>query len=513
MFSLHYQTTNLGNAANFPDDEENWLQDLERELEGENRSLSSSPLQQPRNSQMGEFFRDRDRLQNIDLNSQLKDLTLYEANIDVNGLGKEAIERLERNPYLPGLIFMDSGQFVGMISRQSFFEWMSRPYSLELFTQRPLKRFCEYNPTQSLFCSAEDLIFKAVSLTLKRESNLVYEPIIVELKANTYRLLSIHDLLLAHAKIHELATQRLQQSESILRERSTGLTKALKKLKKTQMQLIQSEKMSALGQMVAGLAHEINNPVTFIYGNLQHAQDYARDLISLLALYRSHYPQPIAAIQESIEKIEIDFLLDDFAKVLDSMQLGANRIREIIVSLRNFSRLDEAQMKEVDLHEGIESTLLILQNRLKNQPDRPAIETIKNYGDLPLVECYAGQLNQVFMNLLSNAIDAIEEKLNREDIPAFNPQICIETRLLEPENIEIRITDNGMGIRDKDRTKLFSPFFTTKAIGKGTGLGLSISYSIIVEKHQGSLDCISEMGQGTEFRINLPRFQSLINSE
>ncbi|MBP0016062.1 MAG: GHKL domain-containing protein [Cyanobacteria bacterium SBLK] len=462
---------------------------------------------------MGEFFRDRNQPQTLNLNSQLKELTLYEANIETHRLGKEAMNRLEGDPYLPGLIFVEEGQFLGMISRQSFFEWMSRPYSLELFTKRPLKRFYDYNQGEYLVCSGEDSIAKTVTLALQRASHLVYEPILVELQPNYYRLLSVHDLLIAHAKIHELATQKLQKSEAVLRERSEGLTKALKKLKTAQMQLIQSEKMSALGQMVAGLAHEINNPVSFIYGNIQHAQGYAQDLINLLLLYQSHYPQPVAEIEETIEELDLDFLLDDFTKVLESMKLGASRIREIIASLRNFSRLDEAQIKEVDIHDGIDSTLLILQNRLKPKPVRPAIEVVKNYGDLPVIGCYAGQLNQVFMNLLSNAIDAIEEKFEREKNAAFQPQIRIETRLSDSNNVEIRIIDNGMGIRDEDRTKLFSPFFTTKEIGKGTGLGLSISYSIIVEKHQGSLECISEEGQGTEFRLNIPRFQSLINSE
>ncbi|MEM9539063.1 MAG: ATP-binding protein [Cyanobacteria bacterium P01_E01_bin.42] len=471
------------------------------------------PQHQPRNRQMGEFFRDRNQPQELNLDSQLKELTLYEANIEIQHSGKDAMTRLEGDPYLPGLIFVERERFVGMISRQSFFEWMSRPYSLELFTKRPLSRFHDYNQGEYLICSGDDAISKTITLALQRPSHLVYEPVLVELQPNCYRLLSVHDLLIAHAKIHELATQQLKKSEAVLRERSDGLTKALKKLKTAQIQLVQSEKMSALGQMVAGLAHEINNPVSFIYGNIQHAQEYTQDLIDLLLLYRSHYPQPNAEIDETIEELDLDFLLEDFTKVLESMKLGASRIREIITSLRNFSRLDEAKIKEVDIHEGIDSTLLILQNRLKEQPARPAIEVVKNYGDLPLIGCYAGQLNQVFMNLLSNAIDAIEEKLERQGESSFQPQIRIETSLSGSEKVEIRIIDNGIGIKDEDRTKLFAPFFTTKEVGKGTGLGLSIGYSIIVEKHHGSLDCISEEGQGTEFRLNIPRFQSLINSE
>lgn len=462
---------------------------------------------------MGEFFRDRNPSQDLNLNSQLRELNLYEANIDINCLGKEAIDRLEKDTSLPGLIFVERGKFLGMISRQSFFEWMSRPYSLDLFTKRSLKRFCEYQTTEYLSFSEDELIFIAVTRALQRESHLVYEPILVELKSNTYSLLSVHDLLLAHAKIHELTTQQLQKSEAILRERSSGLTKALKKLKKTQIKLIQSEKMSALGQMIARISHEINDPVNFVDSNIQYAQDYAQDLIKLLTLYRSHDSHPSPEIQKTIEEINLDYLLEDFIKVLESMKIGVSYIKEIVISLRNFSHLDTVKIEVIDLHKGIDTSLLILQNRLKERSDHPAIEIIKNYGDLPLIECYAGQLNQVFMNLLGNAIDAIEEKLDREGQSSFIPQISIETRLLESENIEICINDNGVGIKETDRTQLFTPFFTTKEIGKGIGLGLSISYSIIVEKHQGRLDCSSEIEQGSKFSIQIPRFQSPIDSE
>jgi signal transduction histidine kinase len=256
--------------------------------------------------------------------------------------------------------------------------------------------------------------------------------------------------------------------------------------------------MSSLGQLVAGVAHEINNPVNFIYGNVQPATEYARDLLNLIQLYKKHYPQPNSEIIDQIEAIDLAFIQEDFIQLLDSMKEGSERIKEIVLSLRNFSRLDESEQKQVDLHQGIESTLRILQNRLKAQSERPEIAVIKQYGQLPLLNCYPGQLNQVYMNLLSNAIDALEQ-----DRTIINPHILIHTTLIN-NNIEIRIADNGSGIKSELLEQIFDPFFTTKPVGKGTGLGLSISYHIIVENHKGKLLCNSELGKGTEFIIKLP---------
>jgi signal transduction histidine kinase len=259
--------------------------------------------------------------------------------------------------------------------------------------------------------------------------------------------------------------------------------------------------------MVAGVAHEINNPTSFIYGNINFAINYANDLLDLLELYQQHYPQPPAAIEEQIQTIDLNFLKDDFIKLLESMKTGADRISEIVLALRNFSRLDEAERKAADLNQGIESTLMILQHRLKPQFPRPVIEVIKDYGKLPLVQCYPGQLNQVFMNLLINAIDALEEE-SEKDIN-FVPQIRICTEVREnPEkshinSIIIRIADNGAGIPETVKKRIFDPFYTTKPVGQGTGLGLSISYQIIVEKHKGKLECRSQLGEGTEFVIEL----------
>lgn len=304
------------------------------------------------------------------------------------------------------------------------------------------------------------------------------------------------------------AELQLQASENCLRQQAQALTDTLKELQRTQSQLVQSEKMSSLGQLVAGVAHEINNPVNFIYGNLTYADEYVNDLLDLLELYQQEYSTPTSTIQAKIEAIDLTFLLEDLPKLLNSMKVGAERIQAIVASLRTFSRMDEAEVKAVDIHEGIDSTLMILQSRLKGKPERAEIAVIKTYGDLPLVECYAGQLNQVFMNILSNAIDALEENIDGArktgDREPDAPLIQIRTELLTANRLLIAIADNGSGISDTVQQRLFDPFFTTKEVGKGTGMGLSISYQIVTEKHGGSLNCVSAPGQGAEFRIEIP---------
>lgn len=288
----------------------------------------------------------------------------------------------------------------------------------------------------------------------------------------------------------ELLTQTSQQAKQ--------LRDAISKLKHTQSQLIQNEKMSSLGQLVAGVAHEINNPVNFIHGNLSHLNAYATNLLSMIAAYQAYYPNPRSEVLEQADELDLEFLREDLPKIISSMQLGTERIRQIVLSLRNFSRLDEAEMKAVDIHEGIDNTLLILQHRLKSDSASSRIKVVKSYGALPLIECYAGQLNQVFMNILSNAIDALEES-NQE-----MPTLWITTKRTKDNHALISIRDNGKGITGETQARIFDPFFTTKPIGKGTGMGLAISYEIVVQKHGGLLECRSELNQGTEFWIEIP---------
>ena len=287
------------------------------------------------------------------------------------------------------------------------------------------------------------------------------------------------------------------------------LQEALQNLKQTEAQLVQNEKMSSLGQMVAGIAHEINNPINFIYGNLTYASDYIQDLLEILRLYQESYPNPNQEIQSQAEEIDLEFLTDDLPKLLNSMQAGTERIRRIVLSLRNFSRLDEAEKKSVNIHEGIDSSLLILQNRLKSSSKETDIEVVKDYGELPLVECYAGQLNQVFLNVLSNAIDALENQPAPRKISISTQVIAKDRESIGtggnfPEWIAISIRDNGIGMTEQVKKRLFDPFFTTKPVGKGTGLGLSISYQIVADKHGGKLNCVSAPGEGAEFAIEIP---------
>ncbi|QLE57398.1 sensor histidine kinase [Nostoc sp. TCL26-01] len=314
----------------------------------------------------------------------------------------------------------------------------------------------------------------------------------------------------------ELTQQRAELQNALeVRERLTKiaqmqaktLKKSLSELQQTQAQLVQAEKMSSLGRLVAGVAHEINNPVNFIYGNLKYINDYTQDLLKLVHLYQNYYDHPESEIQNHIQAIDLDFVMDDLPRIIHSMEVGTERITEIVLSLRNFSRLDEAEIKNVDIHQGIDSTLLILHNRMKRINDNLGIEIVKKYGKIPLVNCYPSQLNQVFMNIISNAIDAIDgydDHRSIQEIKSHPSKITITTEVLEDNYVVIRIADNGTGMTEAVKEKLFDPFFTTKPVGKGTGLGLSISYQIVVEKHRGILKCESILGQGTEFWIQIP---------
>ena len=335
------------------------------------------------------------------------------------------------------------------------------------------------------------------------------------------------------------AEEALRQSEGRERKKAQELKLALNELKRTQAQLIQTEKMSSLGRMVAGIAHEINNPVSFIQCNLTPARGYFRDLLALIELYQQTYPHPTPEIQQFVEEIDLEFLVEDCSKLMHSMQVGAERIEQIVLSLRNFSRLDEQELKAVDINEGIDNTLLILQHRLRAEGAivkgslpfgeaghdsglRPKIEVIKDYGQLPKVTCYASQLNQVFMNLLDNAIDALETQPpprgitirtemgsrdrseGEEAVGNAEESFPTPYSLLPPPSVVIRIADNGSGMSEKIQKQMFDPFFTTKPVGTGTGLGLAISHQIVVEKHKGQISCVSTPGQGTEVIVEIP---------
>ncbi len=316
--------------------------------------------------------------------------------------------------------------------------------------------------------------------------------------------------VLARVSNQLMQRQLFQQTQSYAQQ----LEQTLTELKKTQAQLIQKEKMASLGQLVAGIAHEINNPVSFIYGNIALAADYARDLVRLVQLYRHYYPHPVTEISDELDKIEPDYIADDYPKLLNSMKEGASRISKIVLSLRNFSRLGEEKHKPVDIHEGIDNTLVILQNRLKEANKTGEIEVVKHYSQLPKVTCYASQLNQVFMNLLTNAIDALENQASPRKI-TIGTSVIYESEPVLPnqdskfpnqnnQSVVIHIADNGCGMSEEVRHRIFDPFFTTKPIGSGTGLGLAISHDIVVEKHRGQISCISAPGGGAEFILEIP---------
>lgn len=442
-----------------------------------------------------------------------------------------AHEKMQQHRVRRLIVTEDEGELVGIVSQTSLLQVLN-PADM-------------YGVIEIL----QQLVEERTSELKKSNQRLRHE--IVERERAELALLEAHDqlkiqvvertaqLTQANAQLQQdiLERQRveaaLRQSEAKLRKQATKLKSTLQELHSYQTQLIQTEKMSALGLLVAGIAHEINNPINFIYGNIAYASQYIQDMMDLLKLYEKHYSQPAPEIKEKAEKIDLDFVITDLPKLLNSMKLGADRIRDLVLSLRNFSRLDEAEMKAVNLHEGIDSTLLILQNQLKAMPGRAEIKVVKEYGNLPLVECYPGQLNQVFMNLLSNAIDALEG-LRTHKTPCIpdptqppnpTPTIIIRTDIQEmkagmslpsasphltEESLEptlqavIQIADNGSGMTEAVRQRLFDPFFTTKVVGKGTGLGLSISYQIVVEKHGGHIHCISAPGEGTEFVIKIP---------
>ncbi|MBE9031549.1 PAS domain S-box protein, partial [filamentous cyanobacterium LEGE 11480] len=350
-------------------------------------------------------------------------------------------------------------------------------------------------------------------ITQRQQSELALKALNQQLAQQATELASLHHNL--EQKVYERTTElhatnhklKIEIAERLASE--AQLQQALHALQATQVKLIQQEKMSSLGQLVAGVTHEINNPVNFIYGNLKPIQGATDQLLRLINLYQKYYPQPEREIAHAIANIDLPFLQSDIYKILRSMETGTERIQSIIASLNNFSRLNEADLKLVSIHEGIDSALTLLHNRLRDDHPHCQIRIIKNYANIPDVECYAGQLNQVFMDILGNAIDALVKQPRPISEDQVNyPSITISTEQATPKFVRVIIHDNGVGISAATQARMFDPFFTTKPIGKGTGLGLSISYTIIAEQHQGRMWCDSTLGHGTSLLIEIPLRQS-----
>lgn len=487
------------------------------------------------------------KLADLTVDSTVGDLLLHQASLSISALGKELMHLFTDDPVLPGVLLINDDDFVGMISRQRFLAQMSRPYSLELFLERPLQILHPFIQSEPLIVLAEMPIVEAAQHSLHRPTHLLYEPLVVKRESGHYSILDIHQLLIAQAEIHRLTT-------TLLHER-------------TQAHLAQSEKMSSLGRMIAGVSHEIKNPVNCISGNFEFLNQYITDLTTLVKAYRRFYGQlPIdgvlqeprspeaqdftsnsvhvesgqrsaaqhhnyqqharEAIAQLEEEIDLDFLLTDLPKLMQSVNLAAERMVEIVSSLRNFSRMDQERPQLIDIHKYIDGTLLILNNRLKS-----GIELIKDYEDVPLIQCFPGQISQVFMNLISNGVDALLEKQENQKrlhvepqpivtadtistlehgtgrLPLWQPQIRITTHFLKGEDqdfLQIKIWDNGEGIPPQLQDRVFDAFFTTKSTDQGNGLGLAISYQIVTQKHGGHIHLMSSPDRGTEFEILLP---------
>lgn len=441
----------------------------------------------------------------LTLESTLQELPLHAYQIEAHCFGKQAVKVFEENLLLPGIILTQQKTLAGMISRRRFLEEMSRPYGLDLFLNRPLQVLYSFTSAELSVFPGDTLVSAATQDVLKRSPEQLYEPVVVQLAPQTYRLLDVYQLLVAQSQIHNLARKLLDE--------------------KTQAQIFQAEKMASLGRMVAGVAHEIFNPINFISGNIGYLTDYINELTNLLHVYDAEVAQPSAKLTHVKETIGLDFLLQDLPQIINSMKLGTDRLKDIAGSLRNFSHMHEGEHKPVDIHACIDNTLLILNNRIKNK-----IEISKQYGNLPLVNCHFGQISQVFMNIIGNAIDALLEKTrhlsnskqpNLLSTPSWTPNITISTSIsldadshqppdpsISAQNcdrwISIVIADNGFGISKEIQSRIFETFFTTKPVGEGTGLGLPISHQLVVEKHGGKINLNSQEGVGTEFQILLP---------
>ncbi len=419
----------------------------------------------------------RAEFSSFSLDSTLQALSLYDVQIDWANLSLELAQKLKDHPSLPGVILLSGKEFAGMISRRRFLEFMSLPNELDVL-HRAIKTLHDFIPNDVLILSGDTLIVTAAKKSLQRSAESCYEPVVVEIAPQTYRILDVHQLLVAQSQIQDLTKELLQEQ--------------------TQSQLLQTEKLASLGRMIAGVSHEIRNPVNCIVGNLPFLLNYFRDLSRLMLTYEADLPDALE-IKEIKDKIDFDFLWEDLPLILASIQVSSSRLSEIVSSLNSFSHMDESQRLPANIHECIDSTLLIL-----NSPLKQGIEVIRKYGELPLINCYSGQLSQVFMNIISNAIDALLETNKAEN---WRPRIEITTELLpseNPENVVITITDNGVGMSPTVEERIFETFFTTKPVGKGTGLGLAISHQIITQKHGGEFRVSSLLNMGTQFQIILP---------
>ncbi|MGB3513593.1 MAG: ATP-binding protein [Microcoleaceae cyanobacterium] len=449
---------------------------------------------------------------NLELGSTLKDLQLHNVEIEIEQPGIILAQIFEKNKLLPGVILTKLGKFFGMISQQQFLKIISRQYGREIFLNRSINVLYDFIKYELLVLSGDTLIVDAGYQAVKRPQEFICEPIVVEISPKNYQILETQNLLIAQSYIHKLAKDLLQQQ--------------------TQAQLIQTEKLVLLGQMVASLAHELRNPINCVAGNSKFMSGYYQDFMALINTYEKNLPEAVEEIEDFKEEIDFEFLKQDYVEMMKSIQVSSERMMQLVSSLRNFSHMEGKKRQETDIHECLDSTLLILKSRWKSS----GVEIIKNYGELPLIFCHSGQISQVFMNLISNALDALEEHQKPNSQPAKIwihtnmksiseypvPNVVkstneIKTNVLSTQEnqdnqdnqencpwLSIRIVDNGPGIPEEIQKQIFERFFTTKAVGKGTGLGLAISHQIIFEKHGGKLNMNSTPGVGTEFEILLP---------
>lgn len=480
-------------------------------------------------------------VENLTLESTLQDLPLYRISTNLDTPGVDLARALDADPLLPGAILLDDGHFAGVLSRRRFLRHLSRPYGQELFLRRPLRALYPYARATSLVMPGSALVVEAARRSLQRSPEMLYEPIVVCLEdehcddRDCYRLLDVHRLLVAQSEIQELAMQRIREQ--------------------SRAQIIQTEKMASLGQMVAGIAHEIKNPVNYIAGNTVYLSGYIKDLMDLVETYEGTEAANNPEVVDLREAVDLDFLKGDLPKLLESMSFGAEQLKRIVAGLQNFSHMGSEQRKPANLHECIDSTLIVLNNRLKE-----GIEVERQYGTIPEVPCYSGQLSQVFANLLGNAIDALLELWETrrrqssaqrlraleqslaiartanlpEDENGWKPRIVISTQLTDgPDGdggdrpavnpadpwVLVEIADNGPGIPESIQAQIFETFFTTKPVGKGTGLGLAICHEIVTQRHGGHLHFRSPANPdapdrgGTAFSILLPLRADAVSDE